>query len=93
MSQETLPSFSPAAKSLAVGNIYEHYKGLRYRFLAVARHSETLEELVIYQGLYGEGDVWVRPLAMFLEHTQVNGQSQPRFRLVKPSSSSSCCCC
>ena len=80
--KETPPSFSPLAKSLAIGSLYEHYKGLRYKILAVARHSETLEELVVYQALYGEGGVWVRPLVMFLESITINGQTQPRFKLV-----------
>ena len=59
--------------------IYEHFKGMRYKVLSLARHSETLEELVVYQQLYGTGDVWVRPLAMFIE--EVNGA--PRFRLIE----------
>lgn len=82
MSQEALPCLSPIAKSIVGGHIYEHYKGLRYRVLGVARHSETLEELVVYQALYGENNVWVRPLEMFLENIVINGQSQPRFKLI-----------
>lgn len=61
---------------------YEHYKGNRYRVLGVAKHSETLEELVVYQALYGEGNLWVRPLRMFLEEVEVNGEKKPRFRYV-----------
>jgi hypothetical protein len=83
MSQDTLPCLSLKAKSITVGSIYEHYKGLRYKILGVARHSETLEELIIYQALYGESDIWVRPLTMFLENAVINGQSQPRFTLVQ----------
>ncbi len=75
---ETLPPFSAKAKSLKLG-IYEHFKGKRYRVLHIARHSETLEELVVYQQLYSAGDVWVRPLPMFLE--TVNGA--PRFRFIE----------
>lgn len=83
MSQETLPAFSPLARSLLIGSVYEHYyKGLRYKILAVARHSETLEEMVVYQSLYGEGDVWVRPLSLFLENVTVNGNLQPRFKQI-----------
>lgn len=81
MNQELLPCFSPLAKSIVIGSFYEHYKGLRYKILAIARHSETLEELVVYQALYGECDVWARPLAMFLENITINGQAQPRFKL------------
>lgn len=80
MSQEVLPAFSHVAKSITVGSLYEHYKGMRYKILAVGRHSETLEELVVYQALYGEGDVWVRPLNMFLESVTINGKLQPRFK-------------
>ena len=64
-------------------DVYEHYKGFRYKILSVARHSETLEELVVYQAQHGKGDVWVRPLDMFLEIITIDGQSQPRFRLVQ----------
>lgn len=80
MSQEVLPAFSHVAKSIMVGSLYEHYKGMRYKILAVGRHSETLEELVVYQALYGEGDIWVRPLNMFLESVTINGKLQPRFK-------------
>jgi hypothetical protein len=79
MNQET---FSAKAKSIVVGDLYEHYKGLRYKIIGIARHSETLEELVVYQALYEKGDIWVRPLEMFLEKIVINGQSQPRFKLV-----------
>lgn len=80
MSQEVLPAFSQVAKSIEAGSLYEHYKGMRYKILAVGRHSETLEEVVVYQALYGEGDVWVRPLNMFLEKITINGKLQPRFK-------------
>lgn len=82
MSPELLPNFSSLARSIKVGSYYEHYKGLRYKILAIARHSETLEELVIYQAQYGEEDVWVRPLAMFLENMTSNEQTFPRFKLI-----------
>ena len=48
----------------------------------VARHSETMEEMVVYQALYGEGDMWVRPLKMFLEEVEVDGQKVPRFKYI-----------
>lgn len=47
---------------------YKHFKGGEYEVLAVATHSETLEDMVVYKALYGEGKVWVRPLAMFLDY-------------------------
>ncbi len=83
MIQEVLTGFSPAAKSIIVGSLYEHYKGHRYKIIGIARHSETLEELVVYQALYGEGDIWVRPLSMFLENIVIDGVLQPRFKLVE----------
>ena len=58
---------------------YRHYKGLDYQVLGLVRHSETLEPLVLYQALYGERGLWVRPLAMFQETVMVEGQRLPRF--------------
>jgi len=62
--------------------IYRHYKGNYYRFLFVARHSETLEEYGAYQALYGDCSYWLRPLAMFNELVEVAGIQQPRFAYV-----------
>ncbi len=61
---------------------YRHYKGNEYTVLGIARHNETLEELVVYRQEYGERGLWVRPAAMFAETVVVEGQSQPRFRRV-----------
>jgi hypothetical protein len=61
--------------------LYRHYKGQRYRVLGTARHSETLEPLVVYQALYGERGLWVRPAAMFCEQVEVDGRTVPRFAL------------
>ncbi|KRE98598.1 hypothetical protein ASG87_14485 [Frateuria sp. Soil773] len=66
--------------STATG-IYRHYKGQRYRVLGTARHSETMEELVVYRALYGEGGLWVRPAAMFAETVELEGEPIPRFAL------------
>jgi len=82
MSQETLPCFSTEAQSIVIGSFYEHYKGTRYRILSVARHSETLEELVVYRALQEDSDVWVRPLPMFLEEIVIDGKLRPRFKLI-----------
>jgi hypothetical protein len=79
---EDLKPFSEKAQQFTAGSIYEHYKGMRYKILAVARHSETLEEMVVYQALYGNYDVWVRPLDMFLETIEIDGKIQPRFTLI-----------
>jgi hypothetical protein len=59
---------------------YRHYKGKDYEVIAVARHSETEEEMVVYRTLYGDFSLWVRPLKMFIETVSVEGQELPRFR-------------
>lgn len=61
---------------------YRHYKGNEYEVLGVAHHSETMEELVVYRALYGEHELWVRPLEMFVENVMINGITQPRFRKI-----------
>jgi hypothetical protein len=66
---------------------YQHYKGKFYEVIGVARHSETLEELVVYRALYdseefGKNALWVRPKSMFLENVNVGGREIPRFRYV-----------
>jgi hypothetical protein len=58
---------------------YRHYKGGEYEVIGVARHSETLEPLVVYRPLYNETGLWVRPYAMFFEEIEFNGRMQPRF--------------
>ena len=62
--------------------IYRHYKGNEYEVLMVARHSETEEEMVVYRALYGEFGIWVRPLAMFMEKVEVNGEEVDRFQFL-----------
>lgn len=61
--------------------IYRHYKGGRYEVIGVARHSETLEEMVVYRALYGEGGLWVRPASMWNEWVEKDGQKVLRFTL------------
>lgn len=61
---------------------YRHYKGNEYTVLGLARHSETLEELVVYRQEYGDRGLWVRPAAMFAETVLVNGVAVPRFALL-----------
>ncbi|WP_130848273.1 DUF1653 domain-containing protein [Intestinimonas timonensis] len=58
---------------------YRHFKGKEYLVLYTARHSETLEPMVVYQALYGERGIWVRPAAMWGEHVEREGYSGPRF--------------
>ena len=64
-----------------VNKIYKHYKGNRYKVLAIAKHSETLEDMVVYQALYGERGIWVRPKSMWSEEVTVNGKTVLRFAL------------
>ena len=61
------------------GKRYKHFKGNEYLVLYVAKHSETLEDLVVYQALYGERGIWVRALDMFLEQVEINGKMVNRF--------------
>lgn len=63
-----------------VAGIYRHYKGQRYRVLGMAQHSETLEPLVVYQALYGNHGLWVRPAAMFCETVELDGEQVPPVR-------------
>lgn len=58
---------------------YRHFKGKEYEVIGVAKHSETLEEYVVYRALYGDGGLWVRPRTMFEEQVEVDGELKPRF--------------
>ncbi len=58
---------------------YRHFKGKEYEVLGVARHSETLEDMVVYRALYGDGGLWVRPATMWNETVEQNGQTLTRF--------------
>lgn len=71
-------------ENLKIGK-YQHYKGKYYEVIGSARHSETLEEMVVYKALYktNEGEsLWVRPRQMFTEEVIIEGESKPRFRFV-----------
>ena len=66
---------------------YEHYKGKHYEVIRLAKHSETLEELVIYKALYdseefGNNSLWARPKSMFLEKVNIEDKEVPRFRYI-----------
>lgn len=59
--------------------IYRHFKGNRYEVIGIAKHSETMEDMVVYRALYGEEGLWVRPAAMWNETVERDGKSYRRF--------------
>lgn len=61
---------------------YRHFKGNEYRLLYMAKHSETLEPMIVYQALYGEHGIWVRPAGMWSEQVERDGYSGPRFAYI-----------
>ena len=71
-----------ADRKLIIGGKYRHFKDKLYRVLCVAKHSENLEKLVVYQALYGDGGVWVRPAAMWNETVERDGVTLPRFTYI-----------
>lgn len=79
---DNIPPWSEQAKALKPG-IYQHFKGDEYRVLNVARHSETGEELVVYQSLKHPDRVWVRPLEMFCENVRRANYEGPRFTYLR----------
>ena len=68
-------------EELKIGR-YRHFKGSEYELIGTARHSETLEEMVVYRALYGEGGLWVRPAAMWRETVERDGVSHQRFTYI-----------
>lgn len=64
--------------------IYQHYKGNTYEVVGVAKHSETLEDMVVYKPLYENPGamLWVRPLSMFIEEVEIDGKKMPRFTFI-----------
>mgnify|MGYP003593270320 CR=1 FL=1 len=63
--------------------IYKHYKGQLYQVFHVATHSEKREKVVVYQCLYDDYSMWVRPLEMFMETVEIDGEVIPRFKLIQ----------
>ena len=61
---------------------YRHFKGMEYELITVAKHSETLEPMVVYRALYGEFGYWVRPAHMWTEQVERDGYSGPRFQYI-----------
>ena len=62
---------------------YRHFKGNEYEVLCLAKHSETLEDLVVYRALYGKGDVWVRPMSMWNQMVEKDGKTVQRFTYIE----------
>ncbi len=62
---------------------YRHYKGNEYEVMGVANHSETLEKMVVYKALYGDGEIWVRPLYMWDETVEIDGKTVKRFEFIE----------
>lgn len=87
-------SFCPADEKILAKLAYEyaveriqlgtwrHFKGNAYEVLGIAKHSETLEPMVVYRALYGEGLIWTRPAHMWLEQVTREGQAFPRFTFI-----------
>lgn len=71
-------SFKECIMELKPGR-YRHFKGNEYELLGIARHSETMEEMVVYRALYGAQGLWVRPAAMWTEQVDRDGYHGPRF--------------
>lgn len=63
--------------------IYRHFKGNKYELLYIAKHSETLEPMVVYKALYNDFGIWVRPASMWNEIVEHNGKQVRRFELIK----------
>ncbi|MBE6934371.1 MAG: DUF1653 domain-containing protein [Ruminococcaceae bacterium] len=61
---------------------YRHFKCGKYELIGIAKHSETLEPMVVYRALYGDGSLWVRPVAMWTETVQWEGHPLPRFQYI-----------
>ena len=66
-----------------IPGIYRHFKGNLYRLIGTAKHSETLEPMVVYEALYGEGGLWVRPAHMWTEQVDREDYHGPRFTLIE----------
>ena len=66
-----------------IGREFRHFKGNLYRIEGFAKDSETLEEMVVYRALYGEGGLWVRPAKMFFETIERDGKTMKRFEPLK----------
>ena len=66
-----------------INKIYRHYKGNKYKVIAIGQHTETLEELVIYEALYDKHNIWCRPISMWEEEVEIDGKRIRRFELIE----------
>mgnify|MGYP004443692157 FL=1 len=73
----------PRSSMVEINARYRHFKGKEYQVVGIAKDSETLQEMVVYRQLYGDGGFWVRPLAMFEENVTRDGKTFPRFELIE----------
>lgn len=69
--------------NIVINGVYKHYKGNYYKVIGMAKHTETLEDLVVYQALYGDNSIWCRPKSMWNEILEVNGRKVNRFELIE----------
>jgi hypothetical protein len=76
--QYTIPAYEEAVATIPPGR-YRHFKGKEYQVIAIARHSETEEPMVVYRALYGEHGLWVRPASMWNETVERSGKTYKRF--------------
>ena len=79
-----LLTYEEAVSSIPLGR-YRHFKGKEYEVIAIARHSETEEAMVVYKALYGDGGVWCRPASMWLESVERDGKIYKRFERIEES--------
>ena len=68
---------------IKINGIYRHYKGNKYKVIAIGKHSETLEQPVVYQALYGNNEIWCRPISMWNDDINVDGKIQKRFQIIE----------
>jgi hypothetical protein len=68
---------------IKINGIYRHYKGNKYKVIAIGKHSETLEQLVVYQALYGNNEIWCRPISMWNDDINIDGKIHKRFQIIE----------
>ena len=75
-------TYEEAIQTIPCGR-YRHFKGNEYEVIAIARHSETTEPMVVYKALYGDGGIWVRPVQMWDETIERDGKKYKRFERIE----------